>query len=240
MSEESCIFSNKLLAALSPAKYEYLLSNLEYTPLNLGQILYDAGEPIKQVYFPNQAMISLVSVMKNDVTTEIGLVGNEGLVGLSSLLGSDRSINRSVVQIAGSAMKLDAQLLKNEFIKGEELQRLFLLYTQVRLHQISQIAACNSRHSIEERLVRWLLLVQDCVNQNNLPLKQKIIAQMLGVRRASITEAAIALQKAELIRYSRGQITIINKKKLELAACECYGAIANEWTRLLGQICQNL
>ncbi|MEM7727440.1 MAG: Crp/Fnr family transcriptional regulator [Cyanobacteria bacterium P01_A01_bin.45] len=233
MSEESCLFTNSLLAALPPAKYESLLSHLEYIPLKLGHILYDTGEPVTQVYFPNQAMISLISVMKNNVSAEIGLVGNEGMIGLTALFGSNYSNNRSVVQIPGSAMRIDAQLLKHEFNKGEELQKLLLLYIQARLYQTSQIAVCNSRHTVEEKLARWLLSVQDCVSKSSLPLKQKFIAQMLGVRRASITEAAIALQKAEIIRYSRGQITILNTKQLELNACECYGLITAEFTRLL-------
>ena len=179
-------------------------------------------------------MISLVSVMEDGSTTEIGLVGNEGMVGLPIFLGGNVTTNSAIVQIEGNAVKMDAAILKSEFERGGQLQKKLLLYTQARLTQISQIAACKSHHLIEERLARWLLSVNDCVNQPELPLTQKFISQMLGVRRASVTEAAIALQKAGFISYRRGQITILNRKELEQAACECYSLIQKEFKRLLG------
>ncbi|MEB3220267.1 MAG: Crp/Fnr family transcriptional regulator [Nostocales cyanobacterium 94392] len=219
--------------ALPPEEYQRLIPYLKPVNLVLGQVIYEPYQRIKEVYFPLRAMISLVSIMKNGSTTEIGLVGNEGMVGISVFLGGNVTTNRAIVQIEGNAMKMDADVLRREFARAEQLQKNLLLYTQARLTQVSQIAACKSHHLIEERFARWLLSVHDCVNQNELPLTQKFISEMLGVRRASVTEAAIALQKAELIKYSRGMITILNRKELEQAACECYGLIKNEFTRLL-------
>jgi len=224
---------NKLLMALPPEEYQRLIPYLKPVNLVLGQVIYEPYQLIKEVYFPQRAMISLVSIMRNGSTTEIGLVGNEGMVGIPVFLGGNVTTNRAIVQIEGNAMKMDADVLREEFARGGQLQKNLLLYTQARLTQVSQIAACKSHHLIEERLARWLLSVHDCVNHEELPLTQKFISEMLGVRRASVTEAAIALQKAELIKYSRGMITILNRKELEQAACECYSLIKNEFTRLL-------
>lgn len=219
--------------ALPPGEYQRLIPYLKPVNLVLGQVIYEPYQLIKEVYFPNRAMISLVSIMRNGSTTEIGLVGNEGMVGISVFLGGNVTTNRAIVQIEGNAMKMDADVLRGEFARGGKLQKNLLLYTQARLTQVSQIAACKSHHLIEERFARWLLSVHDCVNHEELPLTQKLISEMLGVRRASVTEAAIALQKAELIKYSRGIITILKRKELEQAACECYSLIKNEFTRLL-------
>lgn len=226
--------ANQLLMALPPGEYKHLIPYLEPVSLVLGQIIYEPGQSIKEVYFPSGAMISLVSIMKDGSTTEIGLVGSEGMIGLPVFLGGGIITNRAIVQVEGNAIKIDASVLKSEFDRGEQLQKKLLLYTQARLTQISQVAACKSHHLIEERLARWLLSVNDCVNKPELPLTQKFISEMLGVRRASVTEAAIALQKAGFISYSRGQITILNRKELEQAACECYGLIQKEFKRLLG------
>lgn len=233
MFDSPQISANQLLMALPSGEYERLIPYLEPVSLILGQTLYEPKELIKEVYFPLEAMISLVSIMKDGSTTEIGLVGNEGMIGLPTFLGGDIATNRAIVQVEGKALKMDAHLLKSEFERGKQLQLKLLLYTQARLTQISQIAACKSHHLIEERLARWLLSVHDCVNKSELPLTQKFISEMLGVRRASVTEAAIALQKAGLISYSRGQITILKRKQLEQTACECYGLIHNEFKRLL-------
>ncbi|MBE9214308.1 Crp/Fnr family transcriptional regulator [Plectonema cf. radiosum LEGE 06105] len=227
------MLKNKLLMALPPGEYQRLIPYLKPVNLVLGQVIYEPYQLIKEVYFPNRAMISLVSMMKDGSTTEIGLVGNEGMVGIPVFLGGNVTTNRAIVQIEGNAMKMDADVLRGEFTRGEKLQKNLLLYTQARLTQVSQIAACKSHHLIEERFARWLLSVHDCVNQDELPLTQKFISEMLGVRRASVTEAAIALQKAELIKYSRGIITILKRKELEQAACECYSLIKNEFRRLL-------
>lgn len=226
--------ANQLLMALPSVEYKRLIPYLKPVSLVLGQVIYEPRQPIKEVYFPSRAMISLVSIMKDDSTTEIGLVGNEGMVGIPVFLGGNVSTNCAIVQVEGSAVKMDASVLKSEFERGGQLQKKLLLYTQARLTLVSQIAACKSHHLIEERLARWLLSVNDCVNKNELPLTQKFISKMLGVRRASVTEAAIALQKAGFISYSRGQITILNREELEQAACECYGLIRNEFKRLLG------
>ncbi len=233
MFDSPQVSANQLLVALPPGEYERLIPYLKPVSLILGQIIYEPKQLIKEVYFPVGAMISLLSIMKDGSTTEIGLVGNEGMVGVSSFLGGDIATNRAIVQVEGKALKMDAELLKSEFERGKQLQTKLLLYTQARLTQISQIAACKAHHLIEERLARWLLSIHDCVNKSELPLTQKFISEMLGVRRASVTEAAQALQKAGLISYSRGQITILKRKELEQAACECYGSIHDEFKRLL-------
>jgi CRP-like cAMP-binding protein len=179
-------------------------------------------------------MISLVSVLRDNSKTEIGLVGNEGMVGLPAFLGGSFTPNRAIVQIAGNAIKLSADVLKREFDRGRELQRLLLLYTQALLTQVSQISACKSRHGLEQQLARWLLSVQDCVRQDEFRLTHQFISEMLGVRRASVTEIASTFQRAGIIRYSRGQIAILNQAELEATACECYGLIKGEFLRLLG------
>jgi CRP-like cAMP-binding protein len=235
MSEASAILRNRLLSALPSSVYQRLSPYFEEVSLTQQQILYQSGELIEYVYFPHQASISLVLIMSNKATTEIGLVGNEGMVGLPVILGGESSTNHFIVQIPGTATKLPTSILQEEFKRGEELQQLLLLYTQAQLSQISQIAACQSHHVIEQRLARWLLLVRDCTGRDTLPLTQKFVSMMLGVRRASITEAAISLQQAEAISYSRGQIVIIDSQKLESSACECYSKIQNEYTRLLAR-----
>ena len=236
MFDSPQISANRLLMALPSGEYQRLIPYLKPVSLVLGDIIYEPKQLIKEVYFPVGAMISLVSIMKDGSTTEIGLVGNEGMIGLPVFLGGGRNTtNRAIVQIEGNALKMDADVLVREFDRGEQLQKKLLLYTQARLTQMSQIAACKSHHIIEERLARWLLSVHDCVNMAELPLTQKFISQMLGVRRASVTEAAIALQKAGLISYSRGQITLLKRKELEEAACECYGLIRDEFERSLGK-----
>ncbi len=173
--------ANQLLMALPPGECNRLIPCLEPVSLVSGQIIYEPKQPIKEVYFPIGAMISLVSIMKDGSTTEIGLVGNQGMVGIPIFLGGNISTNRAIVQVKGNALKMNASILKSEFERGKQLQTKLLLYTQARLTQISQIAACKSRHLIEERLARWLLCVHDCVNMPELPLTQKFISEMLGV-----------------------------------------------------------
>ncbi|WP_414620514.1 Crp/Fnr family transcriptional regulator [Calothrix sp. CCY 0018] len=232
MFDSPQISANQLLMALPPGEYKRLIPYLEPVNLVLGQIIYEPKQLIKEVYFPLGAMISLVSVMKDGSTTEIGLVGTEGMIGLPTFLGGNIATNRAIVQVEGNAVKMDASIVKSEFEREKQLQTKLLLYTQARLTQVSQITACKSHHLIEERLARWLLFVNDCVNKPELPLTQKFISEMLGVRRASVAEAAGTLQKAGLISYSRGQITILKRNELEQAACECYGLIQNEFNRL--------
>ena len=234
MSENLSVSTNQLLSALPLEEYQRLLPHLEHISLTLGKVLYEPGKSITEVYFPNEAMLSLVSVMKDGSTTEVGLVGNEGMIGLPVILGGDYSISQVIVQVQGTAVKLNAELLKKEFLRGGKLQKLLLLYTQARLSQISLIAACKSHHTVEQRFARWLLTVNDCIMKDELPLTQKFISQMLGVRRASVTEAALVLQKSKIISYNRGHIRVLDREKLEGTACECYASIKQEFTRLLG------
>ena len=234
MSEGSRNSTNQLLAALPESEYQRLAPHLSRISLSAGQTLYEPNDPISTVYFPNQAMVSLVSIMEDGSTTEIGLIGNEGMLGLPAILGGDSTPNFTIVQIASSAMRLRTDILKREFKRGKDLQRLLLLYTQALFIQIAQNAACNQQHTIEERLARWLLSVQDCVQQDELPLTQELIGNMLGIRRSSVTVTASILQQAGMIRYSRGRITIQNREALEASACECYGLIQREYHRLLG------
>ncbi len=225
--------NNQLLASLFASTYQHLLPDLEKISLNRGQVVHESSETITEVYFPQDAIFSLVLVLSNQSTTEIASVGNEGMVGLTAIWGGNSTTTRTIVQIPGTAWKLPAEVIKVEFQRGKELQKLLLLYTQAQFSQVSQIAACRSHHSIEKRFARWLLLVHDSLQEDTLPLTQKFIALMLGVRRASVTEIAISFQKQGMIRYSRGNIIIINRPSLEDMACECYGTIKSEYKRLL-------
>jgi len=233
MSQSNLVPANQLLASLPKLEYQRLVPHLEQVPLPLGQVLYESREAVKHAYFPNQAMVSLVSILENGSTAEVGMVGNEGVVGFPIFLGGGFATNRAVVQIEGSAMKMDAEILKAEFQRGGALQRLLLLHTQVLIAQISQTAACNRHHLLEKRLARWLLTAQDCALSNDLRLTQEFISDMLGTRRAGVTVAAGMLQKAGIISYSRGKITILDRKALQAAACECYEVVKGEFQRLL-------
>ncbi len=227
---------NQILAALPDEEYRRIAPHLETVSLKRGQVLHEPYEAIQDVYFPNQAMISLVSIMKDGATTEIGLVGNEGMIGLPVILGGELAPSQAIVQIQAQdgAMKLSANLLKQEFQRGEVLQKRLLLYTQAFLTQVSQSAACNRQHTIEERLARWLLSVQDCVLVDELPLTQEFMANMLGTRRSGVTVAAGILQQAGIISYNRGKVTILNQESLQETACECHRLVQNEFMRLLG------
>jgi len=226
--------TNQLLAALPEADYQRLIPHLKPVWLSSGQDLHQPGEIIKHVYFPNQAMVSFVSILEDGSTTEVGLVGKEGMVGIPVILGGNCTINNAIVQIEGDAMKMKVDLLKSEFNRGGELQRLLLLYTQALLTQVTQSAVCNCHHTLEQRLARWLLSVQDSIQTNELPLTQEFISQMLGTRRPGVTVAAGNLSRAGMIQYSRGKINILNREQLESAACECYGIVKAEFIRLLG------
>ncbi|MDY7015410.1 MAG: Crp/Fnr family transcriptional regulator [Cyanobacteriota bacterium] len=234
-TEGRLITTNHLLAALPESDFQRLAPSSERVTLARGQVLFEAGEPIQEVYFSEGAAIALVSQMNNGATSAVDLVGKEGLVGLPLFLGGNSTLNQAVVQIPGSALKLDSESFKRECARQGELERLLLLYTQVRLTQVAQTAACRAHHGIEKRLARWLLWVRDCIEQDELHLTQKRIAEMLGVRRASITEAAIALQDAGIIRYTRGRIAILDAPALEAKACECYRLVKSEVARLLSQ-----
>ena len=231
MSEDiSGAIVNQLLAALPAKKYQSLVPHLENVYLMTGEVLCEPGEIMTEVYFPIEAMISLVSIMENGASTEISLIGKEGMVGLPVFLGGGSTISRAIVQIEGKAIKLNANVLKREFDRGEELQKVLLLYTQAMFTQASQNAACNRQHNIEERLARWLLTAQDCMMEDELYLTQEFISQMLGTRRSGVTVAAGMLQQAGMIRYTRGKINILNREALKVTACECYLAIKNEYS----------
>jgi CRP-like cAMP-binding protein len=228
---------NQLLAALSETEYQRLVPNLELVSLPLNKVIYEPGEAIRYVYFPHQALVSLVSTMENGSTVEVGLVGNEGMVGLPVIWGGDTTTTKAFVQVADSGSRMKASLLKIEFDRGDQLQTLLLRYMQALHTQISQLAACNRLHMIEARLARWLLSVHDRRQKDEFPLTQEFIGQMLGTRRAGVTEAAGVLSQAGMIRYTRGKITILDRQKLEATACECYGLVKSECTRLLSPEC---
>jgi CRP-like cAMP-binding protein len=225
---------NQILVALPLVEYQRIAPHLKLVDLISGEILLEPNEPIQKIYFPQRAMISLVSIMMDGSTTEIGLIGNEGMIGLSAILGGSSTISRTIVQVSGTALEVPAEIIRQEFQRGEKLHELLLLYTQALLTQVSQSAACNRQHNIEARLARWLLSVQDCILQDELPLTQEFIANMLGTRRSGVTVAAGILQQAGIIRYSRGRIMILDQEGLEDTACECYHLIQNEFLRLLG------
>lgn len=227
------IFKNQILASISQDEYKTLFLNLEYVSLTLGQVIYKLHQEIDYVYFPFHSMISLVSTLSDKTTTEIGLIGNEGFVGLPVFLGANYATTDAIVQVPDSAMKLDAKIFLAQSRRSGELQRILLLYTQARLTQISQNAVCKCHHSINQQFACWLLYAHDCVSQDELPLTQKFVAEMLGVRRASVTEVAQKFQNAGIIRYTRGNITILDRTILESSACECYSYVKKEFYRLL-------
>jgi len=224
---------NRLLAALPAEDYQRLVPHLELVPLKFQQVLYEPGEPIAYVYFPHRAIISLLSTMEDGTTVEVGLVGIDGMVGTAVILGGNTTTTLANVQVAGYGMRMKAERLKSEFNRGGALQSLLLLYTQALITQVSQIAACNRLHTLEERLARWLLTIQDRVQSEDLPLTQEFISQMLGTRRSGVTVAAGTLQQAGMICYTRGKITILNRQALEATTCECYKLIKTEYERLL-------
>lgn len=234
MINKNSISLNKLLCTLSDSEFQTIGPYLQEVVLESGTILHEAYDPIKFVYFPLTAMISLVSIMENGSTTEIGLIGNEGMIGLPVFLGGEFTISRAIVQMSGKSLKMRSDILVKEFKEGGALQKILLLHTQARLTQIAQSAACNRQHKIEARLARWLLSVYDCVLKDELDLTQEFISNMLGVRRAGVTIAANNLQDRGIIRYNRGKIVILDHKKLEETSCECYRVVQQEFMRLLG------
>lgn len=225
---------NKILASLPSKEYNRLLPHLTPVSLPSGETLYNTKDRIKHVYFVNGAVVSLVTHMKEGTSVEVGLVGNEGMVGLSIVMGDDVAQNHAIVQIPDGAMRMETGQLLKELKRGGQLQSLLLRYSLVLLKQVSQTAACNRNHHLGERLARWMLLCQDRVGGSEIRLTQEFIAQMLGTRRSRVSEAAIILQTAGLIRYSRGIITILDREGLEEYACECYKVVKDEFNRLLG------
>lgn len=224
---------NHLLAALPPAIQQRLLPMLELVPLQLGKVLYESGDTMRYVYFPTDSIVSLLYVMESGASAEISVVGNEGIVGVSLFMGGESTPSRAVVQSAGSAYRLPGQRLKDEFNRHTELMQLLLRYTQSLITQMAQTAVCNRHHSIDQQLCRWLLLSLDRLSDNKLTMTQELIANMLGVRREGVTEAAGKLQKMGVIDYCRGHITVLDRSKLEALSCECYEVVKRECDRLL-------
>jgi len=225
--------TNRLLAVLPEDERERLFSHLEPVSMKLGQVVYESGSRQDYVYFPTTAIVSLLYVMEDGASAEIAVVGKEGIVGISLFMGGETTASRAVVQSAGAAFRLSGQLMKREFLRGGPMQHLFLRYTQALLTQMAQTAVCNRHHSVDQQLCRWLLLSLDRLPSNKLAMTQELIANMLGVRREGVTEAAGKLQSAGLIQYSRGQITVLDRPRLEARACECYAVVRRESDRLL-------
>ena len=224
---------NHLLATLSAPELGRLYSHLELVPLALGEVLYESGDRLQHVYFPTDSIVSRLYVMADGASAEIAVVGNEGIIGIALFMGGETMPNRAVVQSAGHAFRLQGHLLKEEFNRAGELQHLLLRYTQALLTQMAQTAVCNRHHTVDQQLCRWLLLSLDRLPSNQLNMTQELIANMLGVRREGVTEAAGKLQSAGLIHYSRGHITVIDRPQLEAQACECYRVVKAEFDRLL-------
>lgn len=224
---------NRLLAALPREEYERLLPKLETVPLTLKQVIYEPGKPIQHVYFLNTGVISLLTILADSTAAEVGVVGNEGMIGISVLLGIDTTPGKALVQIQGEAMRMRTADFKAEVLAGSSLHTLLQRYTYVMINQISQTVACNRYHSVEERCCRWLLMSHDRANSDSFPATQEFLSEMLSVRRASVTVVAGMLQKAGLIRYSRGKMTILDRPGLEEVTCECYGSVKAEFDRLL-------
>ena len=224
---------NHLLASLPAADHARLLSELELVPMPLGWSVYESGGHQGYVYFPTNSIVSLLYVMENGASAEMAITGNEGLVGIALFMGGETTPSRAVVQSAGHAYRLKAAVLKREFEHGGALQHLLLRFTQALITQMAQTAVCNRHHSVVQQLCRWLLLSMDRLPGNELRMTQELIANMLGVRREGVTEAAGMLQEAGLINYSRGLITVLNRPKLEKQVCECYAVVKREVDRLL-------
>jgi CRP-like cAMP-binding protein len=225
---------NRLLAALPVEEYERLRPHLEQISFALGEVIYESGGHLDYVYFPITAIISLLYMMENGSSAEMGLAGNEGVVGIALFMGGGTMPNRAVIQSAGTVIKMKAKVLQDEFVRGGQFQRLLLRYTQALITQISQTAVCNRLHSVEQQLCRWLLLSHDRVQADELIMTQRLIGDMLGVRREGVTIAAGRLQDAGAISYVRGHIKILDREKMEALACECYRVVKDEFDRLLG------
>ena len=224
---------NHLLASLPDADLQRWLPQLERVEMPLGQVLYESGGTLSHVYFPTTAIVSLLYVMENGASAEIAVVGNEGIVGISLFMGGDSTSSRAVVQSAGLGLRLKAQAMKDDFNKAGPVLHLLLRYTQALITQMAQTAVCNRHHSLDQQLCRWLLLSLDRLQGNELVMTQELIANMLGVRREGVTEGALKLQQAGLIRYARGHISVLDRVGLQKRSCECYAVVKKEYDRLL-------
>ncbi len=233
MAEMTNPRQNQLLAVLPDAEWARWQPKLEAVDMPLGKVLYESGSTLSHVYFPTTSIVSLLYVMEDGASAEIAVVGHEGIVGISLFMGGESTPSRAVVQSAGQGFRLDARLMLQEFNRGGPVLHLLLRYTQALITQMSQTAVCNRHHSLDQQLCRWLLLSLDRLNSDDLVMTQELIANMLGVRREGVTEAAGHLQDAGLIRYRRGHITVLDRAGLEARSCECYAVVKNEYDRLL-------
>jgi CRP-like cAMP-binding protein len=224
---------NHLLAALAAPEWQRWLPQLQTVDLPLGRVLYESGGKLDHVYFPTTALVSLLHVMENGASAEIAVVGNEGIVGISLFMGGESTPSRAVVQSAGHGFQLNAQAIRDEANRAGPVLQLLLRYTQALITQMTQTAACNRHHSVDQQLCRWLLLSLDRLQGSNLVMTQALIADMLGVRREGVTEAAGKLQESGLIRYVRGRINVLDRAGLERRTCECYAVVKKEYDRLL-------
>jgi CRP-like cAMP-binding protein len=224
---------NRLLARLPPEELGRLIPHLERVSFTLGEVIYESGGQQSHIFFPTNAIISLLYLMENGSSAEMGVAGNDGLVGVALFMGGDTVPNRAVVQSAGRALRMKTKVLQDEFARGGVFQRLLLRYTQALMTQMSQTAVCNRLHTIEQQLCRWLLLSHDRLDSDELVMTQELIANMLGVRREGVTHAAGRLQEQGFISYVRGRITILDRRGLEAAVCECYKVVKDEYDRLL-------
>ena len=227
---------NHLLAALPTVEFERLAPQLELVPMRLGDTLYEPGSQLQHVYFPTTAIVSLLYILESGMSAEIAGVGNEGVLGISLFMGGETTSSSAVVQTAGHGYRLKARLLKEEFNRAGLMQRLLLRYTQALVTHMFQTGACNRHHSIEQQLCRWLLLTLDRMPSNELIMTQELVASALGVRREGITEAAGNLQRAGIISYRRGHISVLKRSGLETNACECYAVVKKEIARLLSDV----
>ncbi len=226
---------NHLLAAIPAVVQKRLFPDLELVPMPLGKVLYESGDVLRHVYFPTDSIVSLLYVMESGASAEISVVGNDGIVGISLFMGGESTTNRALVQSAGFAYRLSSQRLKDEFNRHGEMQLLMLRYTQALITQMAQTAACNRHHSIDQQLCRWLLLSIDRLSGDHLTMTQELIANMLGVRREGVTDAAGKLHRLGVIDYRRGEIVVLNRARLEAMSCECYAVVKRETDRLLPQ-----
>jgi CRP-like cAMP-binding protein len=224
---------NHLLAALPAAERDRVFPHLKLIPMPLGRVLYEPGDSLPNVFFPVDSIVSLLYVMENGASAEISVVGNEGLIGIALFMGGETTPSRAVVQSAGAAYRLSGRRLKDEFHRHGMMQVLLLRYTQALITQMAQTAACNRHHSVDQQLCRWLLLSLDRLASNHLVMTHELIANMLGVRREGVTDAAGRLHKRGVIRYARGEITVLDRSQLEQLCCECYAAVKKETDRLL-------
>ena len=225
--------SNQLLAALPGEELKRWRHRLELVDLHLGQVLYESGSPLSHVYFPSTAIVSLLYVTESGKSAEIAIVGNEGVVGIAVFMGGETTPIRAVVQSAGVAYRLKAEAIKSEFNASATVMHLLLRYTQALITQMAQTAVCNRHHPVDQQLCRWLLMSLDRLQGNELTMTHELIANMLGVRREGVTEAAVKLQRAGLISYARGHVKVLDRPALELRACECYAVVKAEYARLL-------